>query len=195
MSRRIFAVLVLSAAFTGHAAGNIITNPSFESGLPPWSLSSANPGAVFGLQNDFGLTGSRSVLFGAASAAQPILLTQDLAAPLVSGQAYELSFWVHNLGIDNDALAINMIQALPNNNEIHQSVLVSDIVGTALENWQQVIIPFVATVDHTRIQIWGFDNSAAFSVDDFSLVAIPAPGAAAPLAAAGLLAPRRRRRV
>ncbi len=194
MSRRIFSVLVLSAAFTGHAAGNVITNPSFESGLVPWSLGSVNPGAVFSLENAFGFTGSRSVFFGAASQLQPIILSQDLAAPLVNGGAYELSFWVHNYGIDNDSLAISMIEVLPNNNELHQAIVPPGIVGTALESWSQVVIPFVANANSNRIQISGFDNSAAFYLDEFSLVAIPAPGAGATIAAAGLLATRRRRR-
>lgn len=190
----ICCLLASLVAASGAQASNIILNPSFEAGLTDWSLTSGDGGAQYGLVPNFAFTGNQSIIMANCNPTFPINLKQDLGTPLVAGQAYELSFWVYNLGLGNDELGVLLYEVLPNDNALVQALLPSDIVPTELEGWGQVVIPFVATVDGNQLNVFGYDNGSSIHLDEFNLMAVPEPTTLGLLALAGVAAIRRRHR-
>lgn len=182
---RLALVAASLTAICGAAHANILTNPGFENN-DAWAVL-FTLGDTQGYSTDTAFTGSRSFLFG--EAAGVINLSQAVA--FTNNQQYELSFWVHNLGVDNDLLEVSIFAS-----DAPESIITTGIVGTGLESWEQVTLNFTvpAAGDYYRLVFKGFDNNAAWYLDDVSLTAVPGPGAAALVASAGLLGVRRRRR-
>lgn len=180
--------LAIALGCAGSAAhASLIQNGTFEGGLAPWTISSFDPNAVFQYATNFGHSPTSSVMFGAANGF--IRLEQPVA--IVAGQAYQLTFWIHNLGVGNDQL-----QGTYSNGQIEFSVGLGmdTLVGTELEQWVEVSVNFIAQMNATEFAFSGRDGAAAFYIDDVTLTAVPAPaGAAALLGLAGLVGLRRRR--
>lgn len=179
---RSLPVIITAAVFAATASANQITNGSFESGLTNWSFSNPNAGATYGLATDTAHTGSNSAHFGPA--AGPSSLTQSIALP--AGD-YELSFWVLNYGVDNDLLHVTASDGI-NSSTIYGG----GMVLTGLESWELVTQPFSLATPASSITFAGFDNNAAFYIDDISLTAIPSPASLVPAALAAALLRRRR---
>lgn len=180
--------LSLIAALGGLASGafgNILTNAGFEDDTA-WAY-------IFTLGDDTGYstqaahTGQRSFKF--STAADVINLSQAVA--FVPGQQYELSFWVLNYGVGNDLLAGYMHTSDPVPTDV---AFFDGPVGTGLESWEQVSFNFVVPAgDYWRLVFHGYDNNAAFYVDDFSLTVVPGPGVGVLASLAGFVGVRRRR--
>lgn len=180
------ACVVALAALGAPASANLISNPGFED-TSAWSLY-FTLGDDFGFSTDTAHSGTGSFRFGEAVDAAHVF--QPVA--LVSGQEYELSFWVHNLGVGDDYLGVFIlgVQIGPDN-----VPLLEGIVGTGLESWEQVTLNFtVPAGDFSYLSFRGADNIAGFYIDDISLTAVPTPGAGSlgGLAAIALAGRRRR---
>lgn len=172
------------AACAAGASANILTNSGFENN-DAWAHI-FTLGDVSGYTSDEALTGSRSFLFG--EAADVINLSQAVA--FVNGQDYELTFWVKNYGVDSDQLSVSLFAS-----DAPEAFVRTGIVGTGLESWEQVTLNFSvpAAGDYYRLVFKGYDNTAAFYIDDVSLTVVPAPGITGLLGIAGLISARRRR--
>lgn len=175
--------VIAAVILTASAHANQISNGSFESGLTNWSFANPNAGATYGLATDTAHTGSNSAHFGPATG--PSSLTQSIALP--AGD-YQLSFWVLNYGVDNDNLLVTTSDGI-NSSPIYGG----GIVATGLESWELITQPFSLAAPASSITFAGFDNNAAFYIDDISLTAVPAPASFASAALAAALLRRRRR--
>jgi hypothetical protein len=171
-------------ACAGTSSANILTNPGFED-ITAWGYL-FTLGDTCGYTTDASHTGTRSFLFGEAD--DVINLSQ--AVPFVNGQEYELSFWVLNYGVGNDFLSVSIFAS-----DAPETTYLQGGVPTGLESWEQVNLNFTvpAVGDYYRFVFKGYDNNAAFYIDDVSLTAVPTSGTAGMLGIGGLAAVRRRR--
>ncbi|MFM9958531.1 MAG: carbohydrate binding domain-containing protein [Phycisphaerales bacterium] len=180
------ALCAAAAALTGSASAsaNILTNPGFEN-TDAWGHI-FTLGDLSGYVDGFAHTGTRSFYF--STAADVISLSQ--AVPFVNGQAYELSFWVYNLGVGNDLLEVSLFAS-----DAPEQIVTTGMVPTELETWQQVTLNFSvpAAGDFYRLEFTGYDNSSAWYIDDVSLTAVPGPGVGVLVGVAGLIGLRRQR--
>jgi hypothetical protein len=171
-------------AFAGVSSANILTNNGFENN-DAWGYL-FTLGDTCGYTTDAAHTGTRSFLFG--EAADVINLSQ--AVPFVNGQEYELSFWVLNYGVGNDLLEVSVFAS-----DAPEMTVTTGLVPTGLEAWEQVSLNFTvpAVGGYYRFVFKGYDNNAAFYIDDVSLAAVPSGGTSGLLGLGGLAAVRRRR--
>lgn len=178
----IAAALLLAAA--GTASANILTNPGFEN-HDAWAVI-FSLGDTWAYSTDAAHSGDRSFHFGEADD----IINLSQAVSFVNDQQYELSFWVLNYGVSNDLLEVTIFAS-----DAPEMVITTGIVPTELESWSQVTLNFTvpASGDYYRLVFHGFDDSAAWYMDDVSLTAVPTPGAAGLLVLAGVSAARRRR--
>lgn len=180
------AVGAAAAAVAGRADGaraDIIVNGGFETG----DFSGWNTHGPAIKVAAFARTGRYSAQFGSH-----VLLTnqisQSVSDDLVPGQMYRMDLWVYNVvtgGPGGDRLTVGV-----GLNQFSQSP-----VSTPIEVWTLVSHTFVqGELFNDPFLIDGYDDDAAFFVDDVSITLVPAPGAAGVLGLAGAVASRRRRR-
>lgn len=174
----------LIAACATASSANILTNAGFENDNA-WAII-FSLGDTWAYSTDTSHSGDRSFLFGEADE----LINLSQAVSFVNGQEYELSFWVLNYGVSNDLLDVSIFAS-----DAPAMTITTGIVPTELESWAQVTLNFTvpAAGDYYRLVFKGFDNNAAWYMDDVSLTVVPTPGAAG-LLALGLLSAARRRR-
>lgn len=178
--------VTLATGFAGTARADIIVNGGFETGdFSGWNTHGAGISVA-----TFARTGQYSAQFGSHD-----LLTnqisQSVSDDLVPGQMYRIDLWVYNVvaggtgGPGGDTLKVGV-----GLNQFAQSP-----VSTPIEVWTLVSHTFVqGELFNDPFLIDGYDDDAAFFVDDISITLVPAPGAAGVLGLAGVIAARRRRR-
>ena len=176
------AALVAAAGLSAVASADLVTNGSFETGdFTGWTVTNAPVGsnltvAAEGYQSPF------AAYFQGTGPGYDAI-SQALATS--AGTEYTVSFWILNFGVGDDSLIIDWEGA---------EVFNETPVGAPLESWSFVSFNVFAAQNGSEIRFRGFDGNAAFALDDISVVAVPAPGAIAGIAALGLAGGRRRRR-
>lgn len=184
MKAHVCGGLLASAFLAAPAHAELVVNSDFESGLAPWTLLTGEGKAEAERVTDFGHSGTSSIRFGGGpGASTPATLLGPLGSPLLAGQEYKISMWIHNLGVGDDFLQVWT--------ETEQ--FYSGIVPTGLETWELFEVTFTPSTDSAGIAFFGSDQLASFYIDDISIVAVPGPSAAALLGVAGVLSRRRRR--
>jgi MYXO-CTERM domain-containing protein len=166
------------------ARADIIVNGGFETG----DFSGWNTHGPAITVATFARTGRFSAQFGSH-----ILLTnqisQSVSDDLLPGQMYRIDLWVYNVvtgGPGGDRLTVGVGAV----NQFHQFP-----VSTPIEVWTLVSHTFVqGELFNDPFLIDGYDDDAAFFVDDVSITPVPTPGAAGVFGLAGVVASRRRRR-
>lgn len=172
------AMAALVGAISAPAGANLIVNGGFETGnLSGWSsingpgldiTTDANTGE-FALQ----ITG----VFDGSSVFQHLDVTP--------GETYLVSFWIKNLGVGDDLLfvAANGVELLR-----------EEPISHPLESWDNVSFEWtpIGGPMQTFI-IGGYDNIAAFILDDISVTLVPTPAGAGLLTLLAAAVARRRR--
>lgn len=174
----IACVAACGLAATAHA--NLVVNGGFETGdFSGWTVTTAPAGSNLNVYAGQAFDGNFAASF-AANGGLYDGIAQSLAT--TAGQEYEITFWVNNLGIENDSLLIDWEGA---------TVLNLTPLGTGLESWEQITLTVLATQNGSSFGIRGFDAQSGIGLDAVSVVAVPAPGAAILLV--GAVGRRRRR--
>lgn len=176
------SLIALAATVATVAHADLVTNGGFETGdFAGWTVDLAPAGSSLNVYNDSTPFGAHYASFSASAGAYDSI-SQLLAT--TAGQEYTVSFWVNNLGIENDSLVIDWEGATA------QSYTP---LGTALESWELITFNVLATQNGSLFRIRGFDSQSAIGIDAISVVAVPAPGALVAMALAGASRSRRRR--
>jgi hypothetical protein len=159
MKLPILQIAILStAAVIPAVAGNIVTNPGFESGLTGWTASQDWGSGNFAVHT--GTLEAFTQCVGAACISTPTsFLYQDLAT--VATQTYELTFWYRFQGPSGTA-NVNELRTLAG------GVIVSDLVNQPNNGgvYQEALATFVATGPTTRIQFDGRNDPSFLIIDD-----------------------------
>lgn len=166
-------------AMAGAAQADLVVNGGFETGdMTGWTV--AHAGSFSGVDGGGGTphTGNHWFAMGATSTTDATDFYQDV--PTTPGQQYIASFW----GYDESA------------GFIHVTIGGADIgpaSGSLSSTYTQYSLTFTATAATTRLESIGYEPPLYVITDDYSVVAVPAPGSLALLGLGGLFAGRRRR--
>jgi len=168
------------------AHAELVVNGGFETGsFSPWSVPPTvfppqpNP-QYFTIVAGGGHTGSR---YAVMSSTQLRFINQFL--PTEAGQDYELSFWLRRPSNFPAQFSVRWEGATV----FSQSIVLPDST-----NWFEFSVPLHATFDGSLLEFGQLDFPLEFHMDDVSVVAVPAPGAAALLVIGGVAVAQRRRR-
>lgn len=187
----------LSAVLAGaaFAPANVISNPGFESGLPPWTGAPVPSIANTAVQSDVTHSGSGAAQFtvvgGGASGST--MLFQSFP---VQQQITSLSFWYRMDAVAATSLRLDL--ALEGGGG--PFFVVPPIQA---DTWVQFVAPPQALLlpNRNAIRLYALTQQGGplpvggrIWVDDVVVTGVPAPGAASALACGGLLALGRRRR-
>jgi hypothetical protein len=180
--RLLQVALLVSCAVIPAAAGNIVTNPGFESGLTGWTASPDWGSGNFAVHT--GVLEAFTQCVGAPCIDVPTsFLYQDLTT--AAGETYDLSFWYRFQG--------HHIPAGPNElKTLAGGTVVSDLVNKSNNGgvYQQEFTTFVASGSTTRLEFNGRNDPSFLIIDDVC-VAVPGGGcinaASAPEPASGFL--------
>jgi hypothetical protein len=179
---RFLFALIGVAGLAGAAQADLVVNGGFETaGMAGWTV--VHTGSFSG-QNGTGTahTGTGYWSMGATSVSDQSDFYQDIATSI--GQAYLVSFWAYDI----DTASSGTIHVT------FGGVDVGPVSGTvAGGTYTQYSATFTATATTTRLESVGWEASQYVVSDDYSVNAIPAPGAVALLGLGGLVASRRRR--
>ena len=178
------------AALTGSAAvaGNILTNPGFESGL----LSPFYQGNDFGGPENWNVTGSgpHTGQFCATDVGNK-QIRQDFAPTLVS-DITEVSLWIRNP--DDGGPRVNAIDFFYSDGSNTETVLFQPDNNWTFNDVTSLLTPGKSL---TGVALWGYigggPNEDRTFTDDWRVMTVPGPGAAGAIAM-GLVAGSRRRR-
>jgi hypothetical protein len=181
VSRTPIALTLGLALLGGAAEAELISNGGFETGdLSGFSSSLFGSSGV----TAFPRSGAFSLTLTAGSAGVPNQIAQPVA--LTPGGQYHLELWVYNAGVGEDGLRVTV------DGQTAYDLSPTDF---SIEAWNYLAFDFTAdaSAGNDEFVLAGWDTAAWLSVDDISLTAVPTPGAALLLGAAGLLNSRRRR--
>lgn len=168
------------------ARADLVVNGGFETGdFSGWSWSPApgsstavGPGSAHGGTYRLGVTTDTTAFDE---------LSQSLAT--LPGQQYEISFWLKDFGVP---VAFSGFEIWWEGTQVFSSSPV-DVPGS---DWGLFTVPVTATGPGSLLRIRTYNADRIHTLDDISVNAVPAPGAAVTggiaLAVVGL---RRRRRV
>ncbi len=136
-------------------AGNLVTNPGFETGdLTGWTVASAACGSLLLVGNNPGVkSGSNAAQFGGTCVGSYDVISQVL--PTVAGDSYVFSFWLASNGSPNGEQAFwdgNLIQNLT---DFSQSYTFYSFTETA-------------STSSTTIAFGGYNLPAFNGLDDIS---------------------------
>lgn len=183
--------IVLSAALGCLAApavvnAEIVENGGFETGsffpwlVPPTVFPPQPNPQYFTIVAGGGHTGSR---YAVMSSTQLRFINQLLSTE--AGQDYELSFWLRR--------PINAPAQFTVRWEGTAVFSLNDVLPDST-SWHQFTVPLHATFNGSLLEFGQATFPAEFHMDDVSVVAVPAPGAAAVFVLGGLVAIAQRRR-
>ena len=153
--------LLVSVVMIPAAAGNIVTNGGFESGLTGWTSSEDWGSGNFAVHS--GSLEAYTQCVGAACISTPTsFLYQDLAT--TPSQTYDLTFWYRFQGM---SMPVNELLTLAG------GVVVSDLVNQSNNGgvYQSVTTTFVAAGTTTRLQFDGRNDPSFLILDDVCVVA------------------------
>jgi hypothetical protein len=156
--RMLHTVLLLTAAAIPAVAGNIVTNPGFESGLTGWTNSPDWGSGNFAVH--LGSLEAFTQCVGAACISTPTsFLFQDLAT--VASQMYTLTFWYRFQGPPGNG-NINELRTLAG------GVIASDLINQPNNSgvYQEAVAAFVASGPITRLQFEGRNDPSFLIIDD-----------------------------
>ncbi len=177
-------LLILPALLcSASSQANLVLDPSFE-GDPPfsWHVTPAAQGSGWGDVND-PHTGEKAFSFFGQN---NDFIYQDIILEI--GVTYEVSFWIKNYGIGDDALSANLYGG-DGLNDIGMNP-----VSTPLEEWVQLSFTSVAVSTEGRIGFHGRDQISSILIDDISVEAVPEPATLSVLAGIAAIIKRRKSR-
>lgn len=179
-------VLSVVCVAPASAFAEIVVNGGFETGaFSPWlvpptiPLGQPNP-QYFLVTGGGGHSGDH---YAKLASTQLRFISQFLASE--SGQDYELSFWLRRPINSPSLLRVRW-----------EGEVVWDHTSSLPDStsWHYFSVPLHATFTGSLLEFGQMTFPGEFHIDDISVVAVPAPGAAAVLVLGGVVAIGRRRR-
>lgn len=163
------------------ASANLVSNGGFETGnFSGWTTTPAGAGSSFSV-----LASGHSGTYGAwfqANQGQHDQIAQVLAT--TASQQYHVSFWVENLGVEDDSLEVWWEGAIA----LNRTPLL-----TELESWVLLEFDISATQNGSELRFKLHDAQSGIGLDDISVTPVPEPVTIAGLGL-GLAALLRRRK-
>lgn len=205
------AVVFALLAVASQASANLIANGSFEAPVVPnasftnfpggstaitdWTIVGVDSAVVDSDFTQSGITfqaqdGQQWVdLAGVTSNSSSSGVTQNI--PTTPGQEYLISFYVGS-ATDNHFFFPTTVDLSINGGP--RVPFLNPIAPANMLNWQQFLVPFVATSGTTNLTFYNGGTSSNFlnALDNVSVDAVPEPSAVALLLTAAIFAPLRR---
>lgn len=171
------------AVCAGSARADLVFNGGFETGnFSGWSWA-PGPGSMTAVTSGTAHSGSYRLVVSTSSTTFDEL-SQSLAT--FPGQQYMISFWLRDAGI---ASATSAFEVWWEGTQVFGLGPI-DVPGSG---YGQFTIPVTATGPGSLLRLRMYDADRETYLDDVSVVAVPAPGAAGVLVLGGLHVGRRRR--
>lgn len=178
------AAACAASVCAGSARAALVFNGGFETGdFTGWSWA-PSPGTM--TEVDTGTPHSGSFRLEISTSGSVFdELSQSLAT--LPGQQYMISFWLSDSGLPSPASAFEVWWE-------GTQVFGLEPIDVPGSGYAQFTIPVTATGPGSLLRLRMYDADRVSYVDDVSVVAVPAPGAAVTFAVAGCLTATRRRR-